>query len=113
MRGERQVALRRDKATPVKRPRKGSTEPGLAGASGGIYPASTSLFEALRAERRRLAREQGVPPYIIFHDTTLIALAELRPRTMADLLVVPGMGKTKSERYGAAFLAILAAADIQ
>jgi len=113
LRGERQVALRRDKATPVKRPRKGSTEPGLAGASGGIYPASTSLFEALRAERRRLAREQGVPPYIIFHDTTLIALAELRPRTMADLLGVPGMGKTKSERYGAAFLAILAAADFQ
>jgi ATP-dependent DNA helicase RecQ len=65
----------------------------------------------LRVERGRLAREQGVPPYIIFHDTTLIALAQRRPQTMADLVGVPGMGKTKIERYGAAFLAALAAAD--
>jgi ATP-dependent DNA helicase RecQ len=106
LRGERSVALRRDKPKPGKRAGKSRTP----SASGGAVDAdSRDLFEALRAERGRLAREQGVPPYIIFHDTTLIALAERRPRSIADLAGVPGMGKTKIERYGAAFLAILSA----
>jgi ATP-dependent DNA helicase RecQ len=106
LRGERSVALRRDKPKAGKRAGKSRTP----SASGGAVDAdSRGLFEALRAERGRLAREQGVPPYIIFHDTTLIALAERRPRSIADLAGVPGMGKTKIERYGAAFLAILSA----
>ena len=112
LRGERSVALRRDKARTGKRSAKSSGKTRLPGVDEGVDEAARGLFEALRAERGRLARDQGVPPYIIFHDTTLIALAQRRPRSLADLVGVPGMGKTKIERYGAAFLAILAAADM-
>src|ERR1700682_6079213 len=110
LRGERPVGLRRDKARAAKRAPRGPGKTRLPGLDEGVDPAARSLFEALRAERGRLAREQGVPPYIIFHDTTLIALAQRRPRSLADLVGVPGMGKTKIERYGTAFLAVLAAA---
>jgi ATP-dependent DNA helicase RecQ len=71
---------------------------------------SAALFQALRAERSRLAREQGVPPYIIFHDSTLMALASRRPRNLDDLADVPGMGQKKIERYGTALLALIAEA---
>jgi ATP-dependent DNA helicase RecQ len=74
-----------------------------------LEPATARIFEALRSERGRLAREQGVPPYVIFHDSTLIALASRRPRTMSDLTDIPGMGQKKMERYGSAVLAVMAA----
>jgi ATP-dependent DNA helicase RecQ len=78
----------------------------------GEGPASASgdpLFEALRAERLRLAREQGVPPYVVFHDTTLQDMAQRRPRTLAELGDVSGVGAAKLARYGSAFLAVLQA----
>jgi ATP-dependent DNA helicase RecQ len=68
------------------------------------------LWEALRAKRLALAREQGVPPYVIFHDTTLIAMARRRPRDRAALAEIPGVGRSKLERYGEIFLAIIAGA---
>jgi len=107
LRGERQVALRRDQPSTAKRKsrRLVDTPPGAEAAAG-----SAVLFQALRAERSRLAREQGVPPYIIFHDSTLMALASRRPRNLADLADVPGMGQRKIERYGANLLALIAAA---
>jgi ATP-dependent DNA helicase RecQ len=49
-----------------------------------------------------------VPPYVIFHDSTLIALASRRPRSMNELGDIPGMGQKKMERYGPAVLAVLA-----
>ena len=105
LRGERKVALRRDKPPVVgRRPKSPVDTPPEADAG------SAGLFQALRAERSRLAREQGVPSYIIFHDSTLMALASRRPRSLADLADVPGMGQKKIERYGATVLAVLAAA---
>jgi ATP-dependent DNA helicase RecQ len=65
------------------------------------------LFERLRAVRKRLADESGVPAYIVFNDATLKAIAELRPGSEAEMLDVPGVGPAKLERYGAAFLAAL------
>jgi ATP-dependent DNA helicase RecQ len=50
-----------------------------------------------------------VPPYVIFHDSTLIALASRRPRSLNDFTDIPGMGQKKIERYGAAVLAVIAA----
>jgi ATP-dependent DNA helicase RecQ len=70
-----------------------------------LDPASSALYEILRAERTRLAREQRIPAYIIFHDSTLAAIATARPRTLDELGEIPGMGKTKIERYGTAVLA--------
>jgi ATP-dependent DNA helicase RecQ len=65
------------------------------------------LFDRLRAVRKRLADEAGVPAYIVFNDATLKAIAEMRPASEAELLDVPGVGPAKLERYGAASLAEL------
>ena len=73
------------------------------------YPADP-LFEALRAERRRLAAEAGIPPYVVFHDSTLREIAAARPASLADLARVPGIGAAKLERYGSAMLAVVGAA---
>jgi ATP-dependent DNA helicase RecQ len=74
-----------------------------------IAAANQALFEALRAKRLEIARDQGVPPYVIFHDKTLIELATRRPVTRAELAEAPGVGEAKLDRYGAAFLAVIAA----
>lgn len=63
------------------------------------------LFERLRALRMRLAKEVGMPPYIIFNDATLVAMAELRPANSDEFLALPGVGLKKLERYGEIFLA--------
>ncbi len=67
------------------------------------------LFAALRAWRAARAREDGVPAYVVFHDSVLAALADARPSTRAGLRRVKGMGPTKLERYGEELLAVLAA----
>jgi ATP-dependent DNA helicase RecQ len=59
----------------------------------------------LRALRLSLAREQGVPPYVIFHDATLIDMVRLRPRSLDALSEIPGVGASKLKRYGATFVA--------
>ena len=66
------------------------------------------LFEALRAVRRELAAAANLPPYVIFHDSTLRAMAASRPRSMAAMGRIPGVGDRKLEAYGAAFLAAVA-----
>jgi ATP-dependent DNA helicase RecQ len=68
------------------------------------------LYLALKTLRRSLAEARGVPAYIVFSDATLVALAERRPRTEAELLEIPGVGPKKLELYGAPFLAVLTGA---
>src|SRR6185369_2292324 len=67
------------------------------------------LFDVLRNVRLRLARERGVPPYVIFHDTTLHDLVQRRPRTLDDLHDVYGVGAKKAADFGEAFLEALRA----
>ena len=71
-------------------------------------PVDDPLFEALRACRRDLAKEGGVPPYVIFHDSTLREMALKRPRSDADLAHITGVGARKREAYGRAFLEVIA-----
>jgi ATP-dependent DNA helicase RecQ len=66
------------------------------------------LFEALRAVRLEMAREQNVPPYVIFHDKTLRELASKRPTSLFALSNISGVGQSKMERYGDAFLQVIA-----
>ena len=75
------------------------------------HPADDSLFERLRELRGKLAREQNVPAYVIFHDATLRAIASERPYTLTQLGEVQGVGARKLERYGEAVLALVRAAD--
>ena len=65
------------------------------------------LFEALRACRRDLAKAAGVPPYVIFHDSTLREMAELKPTSLAALGQVGGVGAAKLEKYGAPLVAAI------
>jgi ATP-dependent DNA helicase RecQ len=68
-----------------------------------------TLFDVLRAVRLEIARERGVPPYVIFHDTTLRDMARLRPHSIEDLRHVYGVGERKAADLGARFLAAIAA----
>ena len=65
------------------------------------------VFDALREARRKLAAKTGLPPYIIFHDSTLREIAERKPRSLSELSEVQGVGAAKLERYGQAMLAAL------
>jgi ATP-dependent DNA helicase RecQ len=80
------------------RRRRGGTE---------ANPVDDPLFEALRDLRRTLAREAGVPPYVVFHDATLREMAAARPTSLAALGALPGVGSKKLETYGPRFLALL------
>ncbi|MCT7377791.1 DNA helicase RecQ [Chelativorans salis] len=77
-------------------------------AANSMEPADRTLFEALREKRRELARDQGLPPYVIFHDRTLIEMAAARPASRLELAAIPGIGEAKLERYGDAFLGVIA-----
>jgi len=68
------------------------------------------LFEALRAWRRDRAKEQGVPPYVIFHDSTLREVAARKPASLGELSAIEGIGDTKLERHGESLLDALAKA---
>ncbi len=97
------------------RPRPGSKVTQLAGPPPAerAHRRSDSddpVFEALRAWRTAKAREEAMPPYVIAHDATLLAIAEGRPRTMAGLRRVKGMGPAKLEKYGDEILAAIEAA---
>jgi len=82
-------------------------------ATASLLPDSPeeALFERLRAVRRELASAQGVPPYVVFHDATLRAMATLRPATLDAMAELPGVGERKLARYGERFLAAVAAGE--
>jgi len=75
----------------------------------GARPTDDPLFDALRTWRSERARADGVPAYVIAHDATLAEIAAARPRSLAALGAVKGMGPTRLERYGSEILAVLAA----
>lgn len=77
-------------------------QPGASGRFGTdrVLEADTALREYLREWRRRLAQENGVPAYVVMHDTSLDELCRVRPRSTAELLGVPGFGERKAEIYG-------------
>ena len=66
--------------------------------------ASRHLFEELRRLRLDISKERGVPPFVIFHDSTLTAMASHRPKNREELLQISGIGERKAEQFGDAFL---------
>ena len=66
-----------------------------------------NLYEQLRALRRELAEEEGVPPYVVFHDRSLKEMAALKPSSLSAMLDISGIGQTKLTRYGERFLHVL------
>ena len=98
LRGERKVEIVPPPEPRRQRRRAASTE--LAGAD-------EPLFQRLREVRKELAAEHGVPAYVIFHDATLAEMAAARPGSLEQLGRIGGVGATKLERYGEAFLAAI------
>jgi len=72
-----------------------------------LEPGDAEVFERLRLWRGEQAKAGSVPAYVVFSDATLIAIAESRPRTEAQLRMVSGVGPTKWERYGTAVLGVV------
>ncbi len=83
-----------------------TTKPAVSKSKPELTPADTPLFEALRSHRSQLAKQQGVPPYVILHDKTLIAICEQRPCNIEQLALVAGIGAHKLELYGEALIGI-------
>lgn len=103
LRGEETLLLRQDN-TPAKQP----ASPTRAKATIDLSRADEPLWETLRALRRELADQQGVPSFVIFRDATLAQMVSTRPATTAALLALNGVGEKKLEAYGALFLAAIA-----
>ena len=101
LRGEERIRLREDPA--VKR----AAAKVARAPSYEISAEDEPLWEALRELRMTLCREAGVPPYVIFHDSTLREMVRLRPSSSQELLALQGVGDKKLERYGEAFLEVL------
>jgi len=108
LRGEQSVRLRRD---PDRRRRH--DEQRRAPAVAPTDPEAAELWDRLRACRRVLAEQQNVPPFAIFHDTTLREMVSYRPRHAEELTCLTGVGAVKLERYGAEFLDVLAAHEAE
>ena len=108
LKGEQAVWLRRD-ATPEKRSSKAERSARLKEAFAGAN--DDPVWLALKAKRMELAKEQGVPPYVIFHDATLIEILNQKPQDLNTLGQISGVGQAKLERYGKAFLEVIAQVD--
>ena len=105
LKGEAEVWLRRDaeavKTRISKAERSARVREAFAGAN------DDPLWQILKAKRLELAREQGVPPYVIFHDSTLLEILNRRPASLDELATVSGVGQAKLVRYGDAFLQVI------
>nr|WP_166640011.1 DNA helicase RecQ [Amycolatopsis sp. SID8362] len=105
--GDRQVMLRREPERAAAAKVRGTRK---AAAAAVDMPAEAApLFERLRAWRAGVAKEQGVPAYVIFHDATLRQIATRRPSSLADLGTVSGVGENKLAKYGEGVLEVLTA----
>jgi ATP-dependent DNA helicase RecQ len=98
LRGEERLSLRRERKTEKKKARI------KANAEQPIRWTDQPLWDGLRRVRTQLAKEHGVPPYVIFHDATLREMLTQRPRTLAELGLISGVGQRKLATYGQAFL---------
>ena len=107
--GDAKAVLKGEAAVMIAlAPRRERTRKARRDRTGGVNPTGDPLFEALRALRRDLAAEAGVPPYVIFHDSTLREMAETRPASLGALGELGGVGARKLEAYGEAFLRVIA-----
>jgi ATP-dependent DNA helicase RecQ len=100
LRGEQQLMLRQDLAGKIERSKLGKS-------AHKSKSTNSLLWDALRNKRREFAELQDVPPYVIFHDASLMAMMEHKPSTLDQLSLLPGVGKRKLEQYGSQFLAII------
>ena len=105
LKGLAEVWLRRDAEVENRKVSKAGRSANAKAAYDGL--ADDPLWLALKAKRLELAREQAVPPYVIFHDTTLIEILNRRPNSLVEMSQIMGVGRAKLDRYGEDFLEVL------
>ncbi len=101
LRGEEKLLLRKERKPSRKRARTEKPSTRFTDES------DRRLWAALRERRRELAEEQGVPPYVVFHDATLVEMVSERPTSRSELFEIPGVGDKKMEAYGQEFLDVI------
>jgi ATP-dependent DNA helicase RecQ len=101
LRGEQTIALRKD---PEKAPK---TKAQAKREQRYNDTPQDALWQALKNRRLELAKQQGVPPYIIFHDSTLIEIHQRKPQTLNEFATISGVGQSKLLRYGDAFIEVV------
>ena len=106
LKGDVQMLLRVP-AEPVKRDRKQRASKGAPSAPAGLDPVAQERYSALRAWRARIAREHGLPAYVVFHDATLAEMARRMPRDLGALAQISGVGARKLAAYGDQILQVL------
>ncbi|GMM92001.1 DNA helicase RecQ [Qipengyuania sp. MTN3-11] len=106
--GDAQAILKGEKPVEIVVHPAGREGSGRRRRDSAPNPVDDPLFEALRDLRRELAQEAGVPPYVVFHDSTLREMAAARPASLADLGSIAGIGAKKLDAYGARFLKVIA-----
>lgn len=105
LRGEEEIFFRKDSVQSSPSSKKKKLKPSIEEFTD--QPELKGLWEALRTRRSELAKQQGVPAYIIFHDATLMEMLEAQPSTLEELSQVSGIGANKLEKYGKDFLEVL------
>lgn len=101
LRGEHSISLRIEADKPVKNSRRSDRKGKQHGQ------INDELWQALKKKRLELAHDQGVPPYVIFHDTSLKEMHARRPATLIDFAKITGVGKSKLEKYGKIFIEVI------
>lgn len=105
LRSEIEVWLRRDEDSSKRKVSK--VQRGASVKEGYEEVSDDPVWHALKAKRMELAREQGVPPYVIFHDSTLLEILNRRPASLSEMGSITGVGQAKLTRYGDVFLQVL------
>lgn len=105
LREKDEVHLREYKKSSAKKSKSGVSKKVAAVLDS---PADEDMFAKLRAKRLDIAKQLNLPPYIIFHDSTLMEMAKIKPQSHNDMLAINGVGESKLARYGDEFLAVLA-----
>lgn len=105
LRGEETIPLRIDPDKPKKKKTKTVVNTKREQKLGPI--PNDDLWHALKRKRMELAHAQGVPPYVIFHDSSLVAMHSMRPKTLEEFAEISGVGQSKLERYGEIFIGVI------
>lgn len=108
--GNQSVRLRED-VRPERRSRRRRDSQIVTGSSLGIEAYEQPMWDALRALRAQLAKQHGVPAYVIFHDATLLGMLRALPANEDEMASISGVGEAKLKRYGHDFLAVINAQE--
>jgi len=109
LRGEEKIFFRTDVMAQKESKSKSKSKKGEGSKKKSVLKNDDdeALFQKLRAYRLTIAQEQKIPPFIIFHDSTLVELATQKPQTLKAMGAISGVGETKLKRYGKGFLEVI------